>query len=138
MTTFSWADTFEPSIFPQLGNLFFHGSLRDTNLSAISRADRAGSVLTKDKLFSELFSELSSGAGTSFQVELAAAVLTERHLRLQFAQGHSANFDGLVYQCSMDNGLAPSFAAARESFNSTVLDSLNISILQTRERNLLS
>jgi hypothetical protein len=47
-------------------------------MTALCRAD---SVLTKDKVFSELFSELSSSAGVSFQLELPAAVLAERHLR---------------------------------------------------------
>src|SRR5206468_4857708 len=103
-----------PSVFPQPCNLFFHCPLSYTNLSAISRADRVDSILTKDKIFSEpfseLFSELSSSAGASFQLELTAAVLAERHLRFQFAQRHNANPDSRVFQCSTDGCLPLSFA----------------------------
>ena len=90
------------------------------NLSAISRADRVDSILTKDKIFSELFSELSSSAGVAFKLELTATVLAECHLRLQFAEGHRANSDSHAFQC-----LTPSFAAASRIICSTALNAVN-------------
>ena len=61
-------------------------------------------------------------------LELTAAVLTQRHLRLQFAQSYRANSDSSMYQCSTDAGLPWGFVAASRIICSTVLESVKLFI----------